>query len=358
MLGRDVSQWLALAGLIALLWVARGVLTPFIVAGILAYMLSPLVDQLADRARIPRQWVALSVFAAVVLVFGVLLWLIGARLNGEIRELGRQGPNIVETIVTNLTGGKNLELFGQRLSSTELGRRVDAAIRDELGTPTQAFQAVRTGIEWSLNLILVLLALAYLLLDGHRFWNYWLRFVPPDHRGRVETLASAIHLVLARYIRGQLLLIVLMSTVTFLALEWLFHLPYALWIGILTGLLEIIPLVGPVTAGAVACAVGFTQGGVGEAAGLALLYFVLRQTEDQVVMPIVVGRAVHVHPLVTIFAVLTGEKIAGVLGMVLAVPIAAAIKVVLDYAYPPKALVEEQLVLPETAVSPKPTPTI
>jgi predicted PurR-regulated permease PerM len=74
-------------------------------------------------------------------------------------------------------------------------------------------------------------------------------------------------------------------------------------------------------------------------------------------MPIVVGRAVHVHPLVTIFAVLTGERIAGVLGMVLAVPIAAAIKIVLDYAYPPKALVEEQLVLPETAVSPRPTPT-
>ena len=144
-----------------------------------------------------------------------------------------------------------------------------------------------------------------------------------------------IHRVLGRFLRGQLVLIVLMSTVTFAAVEWLFRLPYALWIGILTGVLEIIPLIGPITAGAIACTVGFAQGGPNEAAALAILYFVLRQVEDQIVMPLVVGRAVHVHPLVTIFAVLTGEKIAGVLGMILAVPIAAAIKVVLDYAYPP-----------------------
>ncbi len=103
----------------------------------------------------------------------------------------------------------------------------------------------------------------------------------------------------------------------------------------LTGLLEIIPLIGPIAAGTIACTIGLAQGGPPEAAELAIVYFVLRQVEDQLVMPIVVGRAVHVHPLVTIFAVLTGEKIGGVLGMILAVPIVAVIKVVLDYAYPP-----------------------
>ena len=128
-----------------------------------------------------------------------------------------------------------------------------------------------------------------------------------------------------------------MSLVTFLVLEWVFRLPYALWIGIVSGILEVIPLIGPIAAGAIACTVGFSQGGPNEAAALAVAYLILRQVEDQLVMPIVVGRAVHVHPLVTIFAVLTGEKIAGVLGMILAVPIAAAVKVVLDYAYPRRA---------------------
>jgi predicted PurR-regulated permease PerM len=139
--------------------------------------------------------------------------------------------------------------------------------------------------------------------------------------------------VLGRYLRGQLVLIVLMSSVTFIVLEWAFRLPYALWVGILTGILEVIPLIGPIAAGTIACTVGFSQGGPNEAAALAVTYLVLRQIEDQLVMPIIVGRAVHVHPLVTIFAVLTGEKIAGVLGMILAVPITAALKVVVDYAY-------------------------
>ena len=102
-------------------------------------------------------------------------------------------------------------------------------------------------------------------------------------------------------------------------------------------MLEVIPLIGPITAGAIACTIGFAQGGPTEAAGLAITYFILRQVEDQLVMPIVVGRAVHVHPLVTIFAVLVGERVGGVLGMIVGVPVAAAIKVVLDYAYPRQA---------------------
>jgi predicted PurR-regulated permease PerM len=138
-----------------------------------------------------------------------------------------------------------------------------------------------------------------------------------------------------------------MSAVTFVILEWAFALPYALWIGILTGILEVIPLIGPIVAGAIACTVGFSQGGPTEAGALAIAYVILRQIEDQLVMPIIVGRAVHVHPLVTIFAVLTGERVAGVLGMILAVPIAAAVKVVLDHAYPPQTA---HIVLPAAGV--------
>jgi predicted PurR-regulated permease PerM len=208
------------------------------------------------------------------------------------------------------------------------------ALRDELGTPTQAIHAVRLGIELILAIILVFLSLAYMLIDGHNFFRYVLRFVPVEHRPHVEHLSSQIHRVLGRYLRGQLVLIALMSFVTFVVLEWVFRLPYALWIGILTGILEVIPLLGPISAAAIACTIGFAQGGPNEAAALAATYFVLRQIEDQGVMPLIVGRAVHVHPLVTIFAVLVGEKIAGVLGMILAVPIAAVVKVVLDYAYP------------------------
>jgi predicted PurR-regulated permease PerM len=331
--GTSVSKWLVLAALAILLWVARGVLPPFIVAGILAYVLSPLVDELAVRTGVRRPLVALGVFFVVMAIIAGLIWLAGARLAAELRDIARAGPSIIEAAVDQLTGGQSIDMFGQTITSRELGRRLDVALRDELGTPTQAIQAVRVGFELILGVLLVVLSLAYMLIDGHNFFRYVLRFVPLEHRAHVEHLSAEIHRVLGRYLRGQLVLIVLMSCVTFVVLEWAFRLPYALWVGILTGILEVIPLIGPIAAGTIACTVGFSQGGPNEAAALAITYLVLRQVEDQLVMPIIVGRAVHVHPLVTIFAVLTGEKIAGVLGMILAVPITAALKVVIDYAY-------------------------
>jgi predicted PurR-regulated permease PerM len=334
--GTSVSKWLALLALVALLWVARGVLPPFIVAGIFAYILSPLVDELAARTGVRRRYVALGVFAIVLIAVAALFLLVSARLQSELRDISREGPSIIESVVDHLTGGQSLDMFGQSITSHELGRRLDIALRDELGTPTQAIQAVRVGFGLLLDMLLVFLSLAYMLLDGAGFFRYVLRFVPPDYRPRVEYLSAEIHRVLGRYLRGQLVLIALMTFVTFVVLEWVFHLPYALWIAILTGVLELIPLIGPIAAGTIAATVGFAQGGPNEAAAIAIAYFILRQVEDQLVMPQVVGRAVHVHPLVTIFAVLLGEKVAGVLGMILAVPIAAAIKVVLDYAYPLK----------------------
>jgi len=333
--GTSVSKWLVLAALVALLWVARGVLPPFIVAAILAYVLSPLVDEIAERTGVHRRAAAVGVFVVVLIVFGIVLMLAGARLNSEVRDLERESPSIVQSVVEKLTGGQDLDLLGQNMSSRELGRRIETAAQQELGTPSQAIQAISAGFSLLFGVLLVFLSLAYMLIDGPNFFRYVLRFVPTEHRAHVEYLAIEIHHVLGRYLRGQLALIALMSTVTFLILEYVFHLPYSLWIGILTGILEIIPVVGPITAGAIAATIGFSQGGASQAAAIAIVYFVLRQVEDQLVMPIVVGRAVHIHPLVTIFAVLVGEKIAGVLGMILAVPIAATVKVVLDYAYPP-----------------------
>jgi predicted PurR-regulated permease PerM len=355
--GTSVSKWLVLVALIALLWVARGVLPPFIVAAILAYVLSPLVDELAERTGAHRRMAAVGVFVVVVVAFTVLLLLAGSRLNSEVRAMERESPSIVQSVVEKMTGGQNLDLLGQNMSSRELGRRLDTAVQEELGTPSQAIQAISAGFSLLFGVLLVFLSLAYLLMDGPNFFRYALRFVPSEHRAHVEYLAIQIHHVLGRYLRGQLVLIVLMSTVTFLILEYVFHLPYALWVGIVTGILEIIPVVGPITAGAIAATIGFSQGGASQAAAIAIVYFVLRQVEDQLVMPLVVGRAVHIHPLVTIFAVLVGEKIAGVLGMILAVPIAATVKVILDYAYPPERAAP-RIELPHEAGPPERLPEV
>ena len=147
-------------------------------------------------------------------------------------------------------------------------------------------------------------------------------------------VGGRIHHVLGRWLRGTAFLIVLVAVVVYVILGPILHVPYALALGILTGILEIIPLVGPIIAAAIAAVVAFTAGGSGLAITVVVVYLVLRQVEDQVVSPIVIGRAVHLHPVVTIFAVLVGISAWGALGGLLAVPVAAAVNVTLRELYP------------------------
>jgi predicted PurR-regulated permease PerM len=107
---------------------------------------------------------------------------------------------------------------------------------------------------------------------------------------------------------------------------------YALPIAVVTGLVEIVPFVGPVVAGTIAALFALSQGGVNLVVGVVVFYVVLRQVEDQIVSPVVLGDAVELHPLVVIFAVLAGGALFGILGTLAAIPIAASIKVIIDYA--------------------------
>jgi predicted PurR-regulated permease PerM len=154
------------------------------------------------------------------------------------------------------------------------------------------------------------------------------------HRERTTDVLARIHVILGKWLRGQLLLIALVAAVAYIGLGPVAHLPYALALAVLTGVLEIIPLIGPLIATAIVAIDAFARGGAGLAAAIIVFYFVLRQVEDQVVMPVVIGRAVHLHPVVTIFAVLVGLSIYGVLGGLLGVPIAAALNVIFRELYP------------------------
>jgi predicted PurR-regulated permease PerM len=185
-----------------------------------------------------------------------------------------------------------------------------------------------------LQVVLCLIITFYLLLDGHRFGQFALRFL--DREQRVETLriAHRIHVVLGRWLRGQLLLIVLVMAVTYVILGPILHVPFALALAILSGVLEIIPLVGPMIAAALAATVAYSSHGTDTTVVVLVVYFIVRQVEDQVVMPLVIGRAVHLHPVITIFAVLVGLGTWGVLGGLLGVPVAAAINVTLHELYP------------------------
>ncbi|MGH2461053.1 MAG: AI-2E family transporter, partial [Chloroflexota bacterium] len=174
----------------------------------------------------------------------------------------------------------------------------------------------------------------YLLLDSERFTHLFFRVVPPERRLEVREVSEEIHRTLARFLRGEAFLVGLVSAASFLGLEFVFHLRFALPLAVATGLFEIVPILGPIAAGTIAAAIAISQGGPGLAIGVIVFYIIIRQIEDQIVMPFVVGRAVELHPLVVLFAVLAGGALLGFLGTLLAVPIAASIKVMLSVWLP------------------------
>jgi predicted PurR-regulated permease PerM len=323
---------------IGILWVARGVLGPFIVAAVLAYAFSPLVSAGERRTGWPRIVVVAIGYGITTAVVAVLVFLFAGRIVHEVEQLANSDS--LERTLRELVHGDVIAIGGQSVTVSDLAREIQARIAGLISSPGDALHAVGLVGEAGLEAILAVIVTFYFLVDGSMFMDRTIDLMPIAHRGRTRDVLARIHVILGKWLRGQLFLIALVAAVTYVGLGPVLHLPYALALAILTGVLEIIPLIGPLAATAIVAVDAFARGGVGTAVAVIVFYFVLRQIEDQVVAPIVIGRAVHLHPVVTIFAVLVGLSIYGVLGGLLGVPIAAAINVVFHELYPTAAVDE------------------
>ncbi len=322
-----------LALLLLILWAARGVLGPFIVAGALAYAFSPLVSQAAGRTGWPRAVIVGLAYALLFVALALLVVVSSGRIGSELRELSTAGPDLIASALREILGSDSVTVLGTTLSVTDLGRAIRSAIAGVVESPGGAIHVAGVVVDVALQSILVLIVTFYLIVDGARIRDFTLGLVPAVDEPRVAEVMADIQATLSKWLRGQLLLIVLVTVVVYLFLGPILHVPYAIAISVLTGILEIIPLVGPVIAAAIAIVAALASGGTTLAIVVGVGYLVLRQVEDQLVMPVVIGRAVHLHPVVTIFAVLAGLSIYGVLGGLLGVPVAAAVNVVFTDLY-------------------------
>lgn len=325
-----MRYWVVFALLVALLYAVRSILPPFVVAIALAYILVPLVDALHARFRVPRFVVILGLYLLAFALIAAVIYAVEPTLSAEARELGQNAPQLVEQFFRDAFGGDAIVVFGQTVRARAVADEIVLSVEENFGQRGSPLQLAEQLIHSVFDVFLFLIVLFYLLKDWELFGVMLLLLVPVDGRPRVRELADRIHKILARYVRGELALVALMAAMTYVFLALVFHLRFALAISIATGFLEVIPLVGPAIAAALAAVVGFSQGGGQLALWIVAFYTVARQVEDYVVVPNVVGRAVHLHPLVTLFAVLAGSALAGVLGMVLAVPAAAALVAIWD----------------------------
>ena len=323
----------AIAASIVLLYVLRYVLLPFVFAGIVAYVFTPLITWLSQKASLPRWLFALLIWLTLLGIAVTVGYLAAPALLHEFLAVSADMRGVIESLVRKLIGAGSVKLFGESIDASSVANFAVNGLRDWLG-PSGIFVLSSIGIAGFFGLVLTWVILAYLLIDGPRVGRGILWTVPPSRRSAAVRIWADLDPILRRYFVGIAIVVLYGSAAAYLGLRLFLGLRHALVLALLTGVLEIIPLLGPAASAVIA---GLAAVQEAKSASDIIAYIVyaiaLRISIDQLVGPLVLGKAASVHPIVVILCFLAGAALFGIIGMVLAVPVALTTKVVLRFLY-------------------------
>ena len=314
------------AGLVALLWLARGLLLPVFLAAALAYLLSPAVAW-ADTHAIRRSVAVGALFALIVgllagagFLLGPGLLAEGAALLERLPGLARQIDQGLDAVVRELAESAP----GVRRLLPEGGGWVQRFVLDRApAEPGDLFE--RAGHLFLLVILIPFFAF-FLLRDMHRLIAVVMNRLPPQHVETSVALWREINGVIGRYIRGLVLDGLVVAALAALGL-WAARVPYPLLLGAFAGLANVVPFVGPLLSATAAGLVVVLSGqGLAGLGRVVALFLVIKVLDDTLIQPFTIGRSVHLHPALLLGSVVVGNHALGVLGMIVAVPAATVLQ--------------------------------
>lgn len=304
------------------LWKVRIVIALLLLGFTIAAAMRPGVEWLAAR-RVPRGLGVLVHYVAVGALIALCLWLFVPRALTQVEQAIGSVPTSASELqdaASNSTGIKHELLVGlqKRLEKLPSGT---VLIHPAWTVTTKAFEIL-------IGIFFVFAVAAYWIFERERTVDLVASLVPRPKRRTLRDTWLLIDRKLGAFVRGQLVLIVFVAALLSLAF-WLDGLPYWLLIGCFAGVVEIVPVIGPLAAGALAVGVGLTvDWQVALGAGIAVL--ALRQLEDYIVVPRVLGHAVGLSPLVVLVSVTTIGLLLGGFYVLLAIPIASLLATLVD----------------------------
>ncbi|HEX2044064.1 MAG TPA: AI-2E family transporter [Gaiellaceae bacterium] len=301
------------------LWELRLVIALLFLAFTVAAAMRPGVEALRRR-RIPRG-VGIGIhYIALAGIVGLLLWFVIPSAIDQIDEAVPTSEAELEREAAASTGVRERALREVQQRLEELPSA------EELIDP--AVEITVTAFEIAIGIIFTLACAAYWIFERDRAQGLVLSLVPQRHRRVVGETWNLIDLKLGAYVRGQLLLVLLVATVLSVAF-WIIGLPFWLLIGAFAGVVEVIPVIGPIVAGALAVAVGLTVSWQ-TALAAGVIVTVVRLIEDYTVIPRVLGHAVGLTPLTVLVAVSAVAFLFGGFAVLLAIPLAAVLATLVD----------------------------
>ena len=312
----------------AFLYVARRTLIAFLFAIFFAYLVDPAVSRV-EKLMKSRGLAITVIYLMIVIALGTLFFFIGPRIGHEVQKLTESMPTVVERINSGqIVQDIGIEHGVTKTTRDQLSAFLKAHTSDLLRVAQRVGLRVAEAAQESWILILIPILAAFFLKDGQAFSQAALSFVhSKPKREFLQDVLNDMNLMLAQFIRAQLTLAALswVAYASFLGL--IMHVPYALMLGTAGGLLEFIPVVGPLVASLLIIGVALLTGyPYWIIVGIFLIFW--RLIQDYVVAPRVMGRTMQLHPLAAIFGVLAGGEIAGVLGVYLSIPVMASLRIV------------------------------
>jgi predicted PurR-regulated permease PerM len=349
-------------------YISRSVLPLLVIAALIAFLVRPVIGFLHHRLRWPRSLAVLVTYllATIVILLGPLVLVppivdaVNFLIALDYQVLLDNFLQWLELSMLNLKSS-DYQILGFRLYLDSVIDPILAALQDAapeftLEPPSismivnsigsafvvsygVAVNVVGTLFSGIVAFIFMILASVYFSVDAPRFYQIFLKIIPSPLRSEIEVLSARLRDIWDAFFRGQISLMVLIGVTVWLGLTIL-GLPGAFALGVISGVLELIPNLGPFLAAIPAVIVALLQGSTVLSVNnfvFALIiigfYFGVQAFENYIVVPKVLGGAVKVHPLVVITGVLVGASVAGILGALLAVPVIASSREIVQYLY-------------------------
>ena len=342
------------------LYPVRIIFPPLVVALVLVYVLNPLVSRLQERgiSRLLAALITYVVFLSLIVVG--LLYLIPV-LADQVRGFARTVPALIDRAqdsIRSLAARVGLNLDTGLVLNTENQRQV-------LNFLGRLLSLTRGLFHVALILILGPILAFYLLVDLPKIRRGLQAFIPARRRPEVESVLQDLGRALGGFFRGQLLVALFVGIASSLAL-YIVGLPYWALVGMIAGLFNLIPLVGPFIGAIPALFIAFTTTTTGEgllrlepgwpmALGASVALLTVQQIDNHIMSPNIVARTVKLHPVTVMLGLLAGGTLLGVWGMLMAVPTIAAVKILILHAWdtrltwPPPRPVQEAVIVPQVA---------
>lgn len=332
---------LAVIGILVLvyfLYLIKNILLIFLISLFLASVFNPGVD-FFERYKIPRP---LGLIILYILVFALLTFLIGSLVPIIIEQITDIASNL-SGYVNNLFNGNTKLPFDEEIMPyfNELWSSVDRqqivttikksleTIGSQLGNWTgNALGAILTVSAGILNMVMVFFITFFIVIDNKNLHKFFLSLFPSKHGAYLSQRIHTIQEKIGDWIRGQLLLGISMGIITFIAF-WILGIKYATTLAIISAISEFIPYVGPLITFSSAALIAINQS-TGTFLWLILVYVIIQTIEGNILVPLIMSRSVGINPIIVILAMLIGWQFLGILGMIIAIPVAKIISLFVE----------------------------